>query len=355
MKNSSKNLVVVGVNYHKTSIDTRSRFALGQEKLLKIFQSPDDCYSGRYFVLSTCNRTEIYSINQQPEELIRLLASFTGLTQAEVRDNTFVRTGDDAVNHLFKVASGLDSQIIGDYEIVGQLKNAFSLAKANNRTNGFMEKLVNTSLQSSKEVKKRTKISDGTASVSYAAIKQLKNIIGDRDSVNICLIGLGKIGTLTLKNLKEHLPSHNITVINRNTDHAAMVAEKYKVGYSPFMCQRHAMKTSDVLIVATAADEPFISKADIIDTDIKVVFDLSVPCNVENNVTEIADVKLYNVDKLSDVVNQTIEQRRTEIPAAESIISEYIKEFQDWEQRRKYYRAKECNDDTGHKECLPAS
>lgn len=331
-------MVVVGVNYRKTSLEERGKFALTNDKIKTIFTAPGDCYSGHYFILSTCNRTEIYSINQRPEELMNLFADFNGLPLDEIRENTFIKTGDDALKHLFRVASGLDSQIIGDYEIVGQLKNAFSLAKSHNRTNGLLEKLVNTSLQSSKQIKKRTTISDGTTSVSYAAIKQLKAITNPETKLNICLIGLGEMGILTLKNLKDHFPEAKITVVNRTEDHAQMVAEKYQVGYSPFFCHRHVMKDSDVLMVATGADAAYISRTDIENTGIRTIFDLSVPCNVERNVTEISGVKLYNVDELSATVNQTLEQRRSEIPLAESIIDEYIKEFQDWELRRQHYR-----------------
>jgi glutamyl-tRNA reductase len=204
---------------------------------------------------------------------------------------------------------------------------------------GLTEKLVNAALTASREVKNKTNLSDGTTSVSYAVIQLLKEITGEK-SQNILLMGLGKIGTLTLKNLKHYLPQHTISLINRNEEKAAIAANEYNVDYASYSNQTEALKKSNILIVATSADKPLIFKKDIQHTPIKMVFDLSVPSNIGHDVKELSDIKLFNIDELSQLVNQTMEKRKNEVPVAEKIIHEHFEEFKHWEQRRKQYTAK---------------
>ncbi|HEY0261475.1 MAG TPA: glutamyl-tRNA reductase, partial [Chitinophagales bacterium] len=205
MSNSNKQLVIAGVNYRKTALDIRNKFALTTEKIKHIYEEqnikPND-----FFILSTCNRTEIYGITDSPETLVNFLSHQSNVDEAEAQNYTFVKQGNEAVQHLFQVASGLDSQILGDYEIIGQLKNAFLLSKSHGCLGGYLEKLVNTSLQASRQVRNSTSISDGTTSTSYAVIQLLKQATTENQAQKICLMGLGKIGALTLKNLKSYLP-----------------------------------------------------------------------------------------------------------------------------------------------------
>lgn len=360
-------LVVAGVNFHKTSLEARNKFALTTEHIKSIYSDLDSSKEPHFFVLSTCNRTEIYSTAQQPEQLLAMLAEHNHIDAQDMDEYAFIKEGDEAVKHLFRVASGLDSQILGDYEIIGQLKNAFVLAKEHTRTNGYMEKAVNGALQASRQIKLRTTLSDGTTSVSYAAIQLLKETAGDRH-LNVCLLGLGKIGTLTLKNLRNYLPQHNVTVVNRNETKAQSAATEYKVDYAPYNSQQEVLANADVLIVATGADHAVISKEDIADSNVKLIFDLSVPSNVSADVRQINGVQFYNIDELSQIVNKTIEQRMGDLPLAEQIIAEHYNEFRQWEERRSIYknqaetqndttvdkRANDTNSNTGKQTCTVA-
>lgn len=332
-------LVVAGVNFHKTSLEVRNKFALTTEHIKNIYSDLSNAHVGDFFILSTCNRTEIYSTTKQPQLLLNILAEHNHIDIKDVKEYAFIKEGDEAAKHLFRVAAGLDSQILGDYEIIGQLKNAFIMAKQYNRTNGYMEKLVNGALQASRQVKSRTSLSDGTTSVAYAAIQLLKEKAGDT-KYNVCLLGLGKIGTLTLKNLCNYLPQHNVTVVNRNESKAQTAASEYSVDYAPYNSQQEVLAHADVLIVATGADHAVITKQDIEDSNVKLVFDLSVPSNVSADVREINGVQFYNIDELSDIVNNTIDQRRIELPLAEQIIEEHYEEFRSWEERRSIYTNK---------------
>jgi glutamyl-tRNA reductase len=336
MTERSENLVVAGVNFRKSTLDIRNKFALTTEHIKEIYDRAANDSSRDFFILSTCNRTEIYGISQSAENLINIMAP--GHDAKEVKQYAYVKKGEEALKHLFRVASGLDSQILGDYEIIGQLKNAFNLAKSYNNTSGLMEKMVNGSLQASRQVKSKTSLSDGTTSVSYAAIQIMKQLDVNNRSLHICLMGLGKMGTLTLKNLKHYLPMHRVTLVNRNESKAEIAAEEFTVSYAPFANQQEVLKNTDVLIVATGADHPIILKEDVEHGRVKLIFDLSVPSNVSPAVREIDKVRLYDIDELSQIVNQAIETRKSEVPVAESIINEHFEEFKEWESRRNQYK-----------------
>lgn len=338
MTEGSISLIVAGVSFRKTTLEIRNKFALTSEHVKRIYADNTGKYPKDFFILSTCNRTEIYCTGTTPDTLLNLLSENTSATAEEVREYAFVKTGDEAVKHLFRVAAGMDSQILGDYEIIGQLKNAFVLAKTYGCTSGYMEKLLNSALQSSRQVKSRTALSDGTTSVSYAVIQLLKEAIGTQDTpMNVCLMGLGKIGTLTLKNLKHYLPQHKVTVLNRNESKAESAADQFDVDFAPFANQQDVFQNADVLIVATGAEHAIISKKDLTNSKVKLIFDLSVPSNVHPDVKEIEDLQHYNIDELSVIVNQAIEARRSEIPVAENIIAEHLNEFRQWEIRRAMY------------------
>ena len=339
MSKNSSGLVVAGISFRKTALEMRNKFAFNSEQIKKIYTDTSISSPNDFFILSTCNRTEIYSTTDNPQSLLELFTYENGISTSVIEDYSFIKTGDDAIKHLYRVASGLDSQILGDYEIIGQLKNAFNLAKSHKRVEGLMEKLVNGAISASKEVKNKTCLSDGTTSVSYAAIQLLKDKTSEAP-LNIVLMGLGKIGTLTLKNLKHYLPQHSITIINRNEEKAETAATEYLVEYSTVENQAEVLKKADVLVVATGADKPIIFKNDIESTPIKMVFDLSVPSNISHDVKELNGVKVFNIDELSNIVNQTIEARKNQIPLAESIIQEHFEEYQEWENRRKQYMAK---------------
>jgi glutamyl-tRNA reductase len=336
----SISLMVAGVSFRKTTLEIRNKFALTTEHIKRIYADGSGKYPKDFFILSTCNRTEIYCTGNQPQTLLNLLADNTSASPNEVNEYAFVKTGDEAVKHLFRVAAGMDSQILGDYEIIGQLKIAFNLAKNHGCTSGYMEKLLNSALQSSRQVKSRTALSDGTTSVSYAVIQILKETIGGQNPMNVCLMGLGKIGTLTLKNLKHYLPQHKITIINRNESKAEFAAGEYHVDYAPFENQQQVLHSADILIVATGAEHAIISKNDLTSSTVKLIFDLSVPSNVHADVKEIPGLQHYNIDELSKIVNQSIEARRSEIPMAEAIIAEHFDEFRQWEHRRAVYTSK---------------
>ncbi|MCW5908230.1 MAG: glutamyl-tRNA reductase [Chitinophagales bacterium] len=337
MEKYQTRLVVAGVNYRKTALEIRSKFALTTEHVKSIYADVEFILPGDFFILSTCNRTEIYCTTNQPQQLLNVFSRYSNATPEETEEYTFVKTGDEAIHHLYRVASGLDSQILGDYEIIGQLKNAFALAKAHKRAGGYLEKLVNGSLQASRQVRNRTSVSDGTTSVSYAVIRLLKQKLAESESANICLMGMGKFGELTLRNLQHYLPQHRLTVINRNEERAQQVSEKYAVPYVKMEQCNEVLRQSDIVVVATGADHPIVTKAQIENSPVRMVFDLSVPSNVSADVKQLQNVEFYDIDSLSEIINETLTRRTNEVPFALEIIDEHIREFKEWEARRALY------------------
>src|SRR5882762_3456524 len=169
---------IAGINYKKTDAAIRGQFAISNEQYEKILHLAPAHHLYELFILSTCNRTEIYGFAEEPSQLINLLCTQTTGDPADFSDIAYIKNGLEAVEHLFQVSAGLDSQILGDYEIVGQIKTAVKFARERGFIGAFTERLVNCVLQSSKSIKNQTALSGGTVSVSFAAIQYIKERMG---------------------------------------------------------------------------------------------------------------------------------------------------------------------------------
>lgn len=332
-------LTIIGVNYKKTSLEIRNKFALTTAAIRSVYHQSYGTEQRDFFILSTCNRTEIYALTPDAEQLIHLFRTHCHVSDSEIEDYIFIKKGTEAVRHLLRVASGLESQILGDYEIVGQLKKAFGEAKECGMVSGMMEKLITTALKTSKQVRATTSLSDGTTSTSYAVVQLFNKANATSDMKQVLLYGLGKIGSLTLKNLTHYLSDIDITLVNRNNAKSAALAEEYKVSAASYENISAALGNSEVLVVATGADHALITAADIRDTPVRLIFDLSVPSNVAAEVRDLEGVELYDIDQLSEIINETIDKRRSQVPMAESIIEENISELNEWQRRRVEFTA----------------
>ena len=338
MEHHFNNLTAVGINYHKTAVEIRSRFAFTADQISSIYQSSQN--NGMSFcILSTCNRTEIYSTNASAEELASILAQHSQMEPKQLHEHIFIKKGPEVMDHIFRVTGGLDSQITGDYEVSGQMKSAFALAKQHNVADGYLEKLVTMALHISKRVKNETRLSDGATSASYVLVQMLKKLKVNDPSKRICLVGLGKIGMDTLKNLHDYLPEARITLINRSENKAKAASEEYGSDFAPFEDLEKTLKQTDVVIIATAAENPILLSEHIQNSPVKIVFDLSVPNNAEQAIRNIEGVQLYNIDQLSSIVTSTINSRKKEIPKAEAIIQEQFTELIEWHERRLKYKS----------------
>ena len=251
----------IGLSYKKADAEMRGKFSLDDKtKLDLLFQAKEEGIES-LVVTSTCNRTEIYGFAQHPFQLIKLLCENSQGTVEDFQKVAFVYKNNEAISHMFRVGTGLDSQILGDFEIISQLKNAFIQSKKLNLVNTFLERLVNAVIQASKKIKTDTEISSGATSVSFASVHYIfKNVAGISNK-NILLFGTGKIGRNTCENLVKHSKHEHITLINRTKDKAEKIANKLKVIVKDYADLELEIQKADVLVVATGALNPTVDKA----------------------------------------------------------------------------------------------
>jgi glutamyl-tRNA reductase len=333
MLNSHHNYIsqfcIAGINYRKSDVNIRGKFSLLPEQREYLLQHAIARQIPGAFVLSTCNRTEIYGISQ-PDELIELLCLHTQGTVQEFGKHGYVYHGQQAIQHLFKVAAGLDSQIIGDYEILSQLKHSANFAKQQGSLNSFTERVINFAIRSSKQIKTDTQLSSGTVSVSYAAIEIIKEKIPDLSDKKILLIGTGKLGNHIAKNLKSYLGDCSLSFCNRTDDKAILLAQTYETDFVPYNDLCEVTDKFDVIIVSAAAENFIISLPHFKTSKSRLILDLSIPQNVDPCVKNLPGIDLMNVDEISVILNDTIQKRESEIPKALKIIEQTISELNEW-------------------------
>lgn len=326
----------VGLSYRKADAEIRGKFSLGNTAKTALLEQAKQEGIESLVVISTCNRTEIYGYAQHPYQLIKLLCDNSQGTVEEFQRVAFVYKNAEAIDHVFRVGSGLDSQILGDFEIISQIKTSFSESKSFGLTNAFIERLVNSVIQASKRIKNETELSSGATSVSFASVQYIMNNVTDIQNKNILLFGTGKIGRNTCENLVKHTKNDHIILINRTREKAEQVAGKFNLIVKDYDLLPLEVAKADVLVVATGAPMPTIDK-DILDINKPLlILDLSIPKNVHSNVTELKGVTVVHLDDLSKITDTTLENRKKHIPAAEAIIEDIKSEFTDWTTARKF-------------------
>ena len=326
----------IGINYKKSNATTRGLFAVTTEQYAVILENATSKGFNELFILSTCNRTEIYGFAENPQQLISLLCSETKGDAATFNKLAYIKHGKQAIQHLFEVSAGLDSQILGDYEIVGQIKAAVKFSKERGFIGAFIERLVNFVLQSSKAIKNETVISGGTISVSFAAVQYIREKVIDIADKKIVLLGTGKIGRNTCKNLVDYLDTKNITLINRTEEKASELATELGLQYASVSELAKQVASADIILVATNAPQPTILRSHLEEKGEKIIIDLSVPYNVELAAQELANITLVNIDELSKLKDETLARRQAEVPKAKAIITKHIAEFVDWLMMRRH-------------------
>jgi glutamyl-tRNA reductase len=326
----------VGLSYKKADAEIRGKFSLdGQAKNRLLEQAKSEGIES-LIVTSTCNRTEIYGFAEHPFQLIKLICENSQGSVETFQKFGFVYKHKEAIGHLFRVGTGLDSQILGDFEIISQIKTSFFHSKSFDLVNAFQERLVNAVIQASKKIKTDTEISSGATSVSFASVRYILNNVDDIGNKNILLFGTGKIGRNTCENLVKHSKHEQITLINRTKDKAEKLAQKLDVIVKDYADLQLEIQKADVLVVATGARNPTVDKTILNLKKPLLILDLSIPKNVNENVEDVEGVTLVHMDYLSQITDETLENRKQHIPAAEAIIEEIKEEFLTWSKGRKY-------------------
>lgn len=320
---------IAGINYRKSDVIVRGKFSLTTEQCDQLLQEVIKKNIPGAFVLSTCNRTEIYGL-ASPKELIELLCMHTQGRIKDFIEYGYTYQGSEAIEHLFKMAAGIDSQIIGDYEILSQLKMSAKFAKQHNCLNNFLERVINFAIESSKRIKTETQLSLGTVSVSYAAIEIIKEKIPDLANKKILVVGTGKMGHNVAVNLKTYLPESTLIFCNRTDEKASSLAEKCKADFIAYKNLPANTNDADVVIVSTSAETYTILSSFFTTEKPRLILDLSIPQNVDPIIKNINGMDLMNVDEISVTLNKTIDKRKAEIPKALQIIDETIDELKEW-------------------------
>lgn len=327
---------VAGINYKKTDAAVRGQFAINNEQYTAILELAPSYGLHELFILSTCNRTEIYGFSDDARRLVSLLCTQTAGTIDMFDSMAYVKNGAEALEHLFNVAAGIDSQILGDYEIVGQLKLAVRFAKEHGFIGTLLDRMTSAVFQSSKAIKNQTTLSGGTVSVSFAAVQYIRETVAHVAGSRILLLGTGKIGRNTCRNLVDYLDTTNITLINRTPDKAAVLATEMGLYHAPINELAAQIAQADIILVATNAAGPTILKADLEGQGDKLIIDLSIPCNVEAAAQHLPNIKLVSVDELSRINDVTLQKREAEVPRAKAIIAEHIAELMEWYEMRRH-------------------
>ncbi|MGV8137637.1 MAG: glutamyl-tRNA reductase [Mangrovibacterium sp.] len=329
---------IIGLSHKSAPVHIREKFSLNNGENTQLAQQiMGNPHIDEMVILSTCNRTEIYfkaadCCSSGAFNIIhKNLHQFTGID--DQKNKYFYRLQDDeAVRHLFRVVSSLDSMVLGEYQIVSQIKEAYHLAKENKTVGKIFKRLFTKALETGKLVRTKTAMSSGAFSVSYAAVEKCYEQFNDLQQKNILLIGAGETGELVIKNLFKKGCQH-ITVTNRTTAKAEELARRYQGKVLPFAKLMQGVQEAEIIVSSVSCKEPLFDARQIephLNGHSRMMIDLGVPRNIHPDISDISGVSLLNVDDLKEVVSGNKEKKQTYVAVAESIIEEKVAEFSDW-------------------------
>ncbi len=323
---------------HKTApVEIREIIALSDQEIQRILLKLKDFFSlNDVLILSTCNRTEVYYSHDLDlsTEIIKLVGLEKGLPDVVNYLEYFKIYNNDrtAISHLFRVAMGLEAQVVGDIQISNQVKRAYQASADLEMAGPFLHRLMHTVFFTNKRIVQETSFREGAASLSYAAIELIESLTLNTYQPRILLIGVGEIGEDVAKNMV-HLPNAKVTVTNRTLSKAEEIAAPLGFQVVPFENCIDAMEDADVIVCSIMKSEPYITKELIKKFDIpsyKLLVDLSVPRSIETSVEDVPGVILYNVDNIRSKTTEALEKRLASVPHVEHIIEESIEEFYSW-------------------------
>ncbi len=332
------NLLVIGTSHKYAPVDIRSRLAFAEEELPEALADLCQKFAAEAAIVSTCNRTELYIVPKEEgveqEMLHRWLMDFR---KVEVdREHLFTLTGSAVAHHLMEVASGIDSQVIGDIQIIGQVKDAYRTAKEYGTLGKILTRLFETALRAGKRVKTETELFTGAVSISYVAVELARKIFYPLEDQKTLVVGAGETGELTALSLKGR-GVREIVVANRTEARGRELVERLGFGeWLPMEKMHQELYRFDIVIVATGAREYVLDYQSVRQAVAKrsgatmLVVDLSVPRNVDPRVSQIDNVFCKDLNDLNNVIEVNVERRREEIPKAESIIAEELDELIAW-------------------------
>ncbi len=333
-------IIVIGLNHRTADVEVREKLAFNgtklDEGLLRIRDLPG---VNEAIVLSTCNRVEIYVSAKDPdktyENIKGFLCEFHGLDRAALERSLYLYKDRDAVRHAFRVASSLDSMVVGEPQILGQLKDAFEFALEKKTTSILLNRLMKKTISVAKRVRTETKIAENAVSISFAAVELARKIFTDFSEKSFMLLGAGEMAELAAKHMMS-FGVKSVTVANRTYERGCDLAKEFNGRAIEFESFPREMVHTDIIICSTGAPSYVLLKEEMQrvmrERKQKPVFiiDISVPRNVDPEINDLDNVYLYDVDDLQGVVDTNIIERQKEAKKAEEIIGEEIDSFERW-------------------------
>jgi glutamyl-tRNA reductase len=324
------NLFCVGISHHTANVETRERYALQRSE--EALRGETGCAEA--LILATCNRVEVYLSSPRPvatEQVTRCLVR--GAAIALEDDGAFYRyEGEECVRHLFRVAAGLDSMVIGETEILGQAKKAYAQARESGSAGPLLHRLFQRAFRTAKQVRSRTDITRGAVSVGSVAVELAVKIFGNLSDRKVLVLGAGETSERTARALGSRGVT-DIRVSNRSLERAESLANLVRARVVPFHDWTKQCSEIDILISSTSADEPLLTR-EILTPMVQersdrplFIIDIAVPRDVAPEVNEMDGVYLYDIDSLQSIAEQALALRREQIAAGEQIIGEHVSDF----------------------------
>ncbi len=330
------NILCAGINHRVASVELREKFAVGSHELVDTLGSLRASGGvNAAVVVSTCNRVEFYAASVCPIRAMDALRDFLARKTGGLEAPLYTHESPGSVRHLFRVVSGLDSMVVGETEILGQIKQAYAAATDCGATNRHINKLFQHAFRVAKQVRSETRITRGATSVGAVAVELAERIFGDLSGRKVMILGAGETSEKTARSLVSR-GVRTVIVANRTFDRAAELANQIGGLAVHFDHWHHAFDDVDILICSTAAPHPIVTR-DKLEPILRqrggrplFVIDLAVPRDAEAAINELEDVYLYDIDSLEEIVRQTLEVRRAEIVRCEQLIDHHVKDFVTW-------------------------
>ncbi len=332
-----KDFKAVGISYKNTPLEVRELLSFNEDacrRLLRFFKEFSEIQE--VVVLSTCNRTEVYysSPVDKSDEIIKLIGLQREIADLNSLKDYFVRYNDpkDATNHLFDVSIGLEAQVVGDLQIINQVKNAYQWSVDEDLAGPYLHRLLHTVFFTNKRVVQETPFRDGAASASYATVELIEGLVLNLKQPKILVLGLGETGEDLCRNLTS-LDKAKVAISNRTEQRAREIAYKCNFDILPFDGVTEELRDFDVIVSSIRMDQPLLTK-DVLASQrqhsYKYLFDLSVPRSISADVEDLPGILLYNIDSIQNKTSEALQKRMEAIPQVRQIILEAIDEFSNW-------------------------
>uniref|UniRef100_A0A832LJP8 Glutamyl-tRNA reductase n=1 Tax=Ignavibacterium album TaxID=591197 RepID=A0A832LJP8_9BACT len=332
------NLLGISINHRTAPVDLREALHLSEEEIRNLIQQTKDKVLSEGIIISTCNRTEIYGIPKQNGithlDLQNLIINFK--SAAKVSEENFQKfISRESVEHLFRVATGIDSLLIGDNQIFKQVKDSFIISEEMNFAGFLIKRLMDAAVRVGKRAINETAISEGAVTVSYAAVQLVEKIFANLSKKSALVIGTGETGEIAAKHLRDR-GIGRLALTNRTFEKAEKLATELNTAVFPFDTFKDHLHKFDIIISATSSENIILTKEDIEKAmrkrnyDSLVIMDIAIPRDIDPACKDIDYVFYHDIDSLNVIVQQNLAKRRNEIPKVEKIIQEELDAFFDW-------------------------